>query len=166
MPTTMLYRLAGVAAILAGLLRAIDAFAFMFLTGGDTDKLFLVTDIFLLFALIGIYAHEHRAVGWAGLAGFAVALVGIVMVRSAGASIDAYVYGAATVAVGMAVLGVAMLVGRAAFRVAPILWIVALAAAVPVYWIESDWLFELAGVAFGLGFVAAGVELLRRLTAA
>ena len=166
MSATMLYRLAGTASILAGLLRAIDSFAFMFLTGSDTDRLFLVTDIFLLFGLIGLYASKHRSIGWAGLAGFAVAIVGIVMVRSAGGIIDAYVYGAATVAVGVAVLGVAMLAGRTFSPVAPILWIVALAAAIPVYWLESDWLFEVAGVAFGLGFVATGVELLRRPAAA
>lgn len=166
MASAMLYRLAGAAAILAGVLRGVDAFAFKFLAMGESDPLFLVTDIALLFALIGIYARVSRAAGWAGLAGFAAALVGILLVRSAGGIIDAYIIGAAVVAVGVAVLGAAILQTRAFPPVGPILWIVALAAAVPVYWLESDWLFEAAGVAFGLGFIAAGVELIRRPAAA
>jgi hypothetical protein len=166
MSTTLLYRLAGAAAILAGVLRAIDAFAYRFLGSGEGEQLFLVTDIVLLFALIGLYAHRSRAIGWAGLAGFATAIVGIVLTRSAAGIIDAYLVGAAIVAVGVAVLGVAILSFRAFSRIGPILWIAALLVGILSWRIESDWLFEAAGVAFGLGFIAAGVELVRRPIAA
>jgi hypothetical protein len=162
----MLYRLAGAAAILAGVLRAIDTFAFRFLASGDSEQLFLVTDIVLLFALIGLYAHHSRAIGWAGLVGFATAIVGIALTRSAAGIIDAYVIGAAIVAVGVAVLGVTILVFRSSSRIGPVLWIAALIVGILSWWIESDWLFEVAGVAFGLGFIAAGVQLFRRPAAA
>jgi hypothetical protein len=164
--TAVLFRLAGVAAILAGVLRALDAFVFKFLSMHDSEQLFLVTDIFLLFGLIGIYSRVANRVGWGGLAGFAAALVGILLVRSANGIIDAYVVGATIVAVGVAVMSVGALAARAFPRPAPILWIAALVAGLLAYYIESDWLFQAAGVSFGLGFVMAGAELLRRPGAA
>ena len=157
-----LFRLTAIVAVVAGVLRAIDSFAFEFMSSGASEKLFLVTDIFLLLALIGLYARLSGAIGWSGLLGFIVALVGIVMVRSAGDNIDAYVYGATVVAVGTAIFGATIIAVRAFPVIGPILWIVALIAGVGAYLVESDWAFEFAGVAFGLGFVLAGLNLFRR----
>ncbi len=166
MSSTMLYRLAGVAAIVAGVLRRIEAFAFELLSSRDSERLFLVTDIVLLFALIGVYVYLSRAVGWAGLAGFAAAVVGIVLMRGAGDYIDAYAVGAGVNAVGVAVLGAAILFSRGISGIGPVLWIAALAVAILAYLLQSDWVYEAAGIAFGLGFVIAGVEMLRRPVAA
>ncbi|MGH6982555.1 MAG: hypothetical protein ACREFC_15240 [Stellaceae bacterium] len=157
----ILHRLAGAAAIVGGVLRAIDGFAFKFLTAGDSEQLFLVTDIFLLFGLIGVYAAVARDTGWTGMAGFAAAIVGIVLSRSAGGIIDAYIVGATVCVTGVAVLGASIMARRKGAPAGPVLWILAPILGVVAYAIESDWLFELAGIAFGLGFVLSGVALMR-----
>jgi hypothetical protein len=159
-PDAMLARLAAAAAVAAGVLRAVDSFAFEFLDERSSDTLFLATDICLLFALIGIYGFRGRALGWIGLVGFAVAIVGIVLTRSAGENIDNYIYGAGTVAVGMAILSIGFLLFGGFPVWCPVLWIVALIAGALDFLWENDLVFELAGTAFGLGFVLAGIELL------
>ena len=166
MPRETLLRLAALAAILGGIARGVDSFAFEFMDYRDSAILFLATDIALMLSLFGIYGLIAGKAGWLGLGGFVIAFVGFVMVRSAGDNIDSYVQGATVVAIGMAIFGVAILVARAMSPIAPVLWIVALAAGVFAYFIESDWIFEFAGVAFGLGFVVAGIELFRRAGAA
>jgi hypothetical protein len=160
-----LLRLAALAAIIGGLLRGVDAFAFEFMTSEASGRLFLATDIFQLFGLIGLYVLVCRAAGWAGLAGFVIAVIGMIMMRSAGDSIDAYIYGTATDAAGMALLGLALMLRRAFPIWAPILWVVALLAGAASFPTESDWSLELASVAFGLGFVLAGAEIFRRAAA-
>lgn len=166
MTETMHNRIAGTAAIIAGVLRAIDAFAFKILATAETDLLFLTTDIFLLFAMLGLYARFGRAVGLAGLAGIGVAIVGIVIMRGGAGIIDTYILGTAVLAIGIAVLSAAMLAQRAIPRAAPVLWIAGLVIGVISYLLESDWLFETASVVFGAGFVVAGVEMVRLRPAA
>jgi ABC-type enterochelin transport system permease subunit len=160
--SAILFRLAALAAIIGGALRALDAFAFEFLDSDASANLFLATDIFLLFALFGLYARLSQTIGAVGLIGFVVAVIGFVMMRSAGDNIDAYVAGTATLGVGMVLLGAAIILTRAFPIWAPICWIVSLIALVLGFVTESDTAGEVIGVAFGLGFVLAGVTLFRR----
>ena len=161
MSASMLNRLAGAAAIVAGILRAIASFAFQFLDTRQTDLLFMIADIALLFALFGLYGRVWRAVGWAGLAGFAAAIVGVAIMRGAAGIIDTYFVGIVVLATGAAVMSAAMLGRRAFPPLAPALLIAGLAVGVLAYWRQSDWLFETGSVIFGAGFVVAGVELFR-----
>jgi hypothetical protein len=162
MPDAALPRLIGLVAIVAGLLRAADAFAFRLAGFGGNAALFLVTDILLVFAIVGLYARLSRATGWLGLAGFAVAVVGIVLARGAGDNIDADIRGTAILAAGMAMFGLSILIARDFPIWPPVLWIAALLAGAAGFWTEVDWTIELASIAFGLGFVLAGAEIFRR----
>jgi hypothetical protein len=156
-----LFRLVGVVAILGGLLRAIDVFATEFSGINGAPTLFLVTDLLLLFAIIGLYGRLTQAAGWLGLIGFGIAVIGIVTVRSAADDIDTEVYGTAACAFGVAVFGIAVAVARAFPILGPILWVVALFIGAVAFALESDVMIEFAGVAFGLGFVLAGISLFR-----
>lgn len=162
MSIVLLCRLAAVAAIVGGILRMVDAFAFEFLSSDESEVLFLVTDLALMFAMIGTYALLNVKLGWVGLIGFVVALVGFVLMRSAGDYIDAYIRGALITAIGVVIFGIAVAFARELSVYGPVLWLVGLVAGLVAYWQESDWAFEFAGVAFGLGFVLLGVALFRR----
>ncbi len=162
MSREILFRLVGAIAIVGGVMRAIDAFAVDFAGIDGAPTLFLVTDMLVLFAVIGLYARLSHAAGWLGLVGFAIAVVGIVTVRSAGDDIDMEVYGTALGSLGMALFGIAVAVTRAFPIWGPILWVVALLIGAVAFASENDTLIEFAGVAFGLGFVVAGIALFRR----
>ena len=79
------------------------------------------------------------------------------MVRSFGQG--AYLVGASVTLLGVVLMSLAMLV-RAAFpKLAPMLWIASLIVGVTALPFRLNWGFTLAGIIFGLGFVAAGIYL-------
>src|SRR6267142_917167 len=152
-----LLRLSAAAAILGGGLRVVDAF----LDKADIhlqQLAYFVTDTMLIFGLCGIYLSRSNRLGLAGLLGFATSITGIVMVRSFGPR--GYLIGASVTLLGVVVTGVTMLARTASSRSAPILWIVSLALGlIGLVPFGANWSFALAGVTFGLGFIAAGIEL-------
>jgi len=153
MTREMLLRLSAVAAMLGGGLRVVDAFL------NNTDAhlqqtAYFATDVMLIF---GIYLSVSNRLGLAGLLGFVSSITGLLIVRSFGQS--AYLVGASVTLLGMVVISVAM-VARAAFpKSAPILWIASLIVGVIALPFRLTWGFTVAGIIFGLGFVAAGIYL-------
>jgi hypothetical protein len=155
-----LYRLAGVCAIAGGLLRAAN----VFVTGIDPAMLqwdYLVTDVFLLFGLIGIYVKYRHVAGFAGLAGFAAGAIGLLLVRSS-RTLDNYKIAATVTLIGVALLGLTFAVSKGAQRIPGLLLVAALvvgvAGAMMPAFTQAN---MIAALLFGAGFVAAGAEILR-----
>jgi hypothetical protein len=156
-------RILGIAAVAGGVLRIGNSFAPATLGAGTLEVLYFVTDVLLLFGLCGLQLGGVATSGWSGRVGFALGVVGILVIRSAalfGAS--GYMIGAGLLLFGLLVWSVAALVRRGAPRLAPILWLSSLVLAgvgalAPGLTVPT----ALAGVAFGLGFVVAGMELSR-----
>jgi len=161
MGDVMLFRLAGLAAIAGGLLRMAN----VFVTGIDPAMLqwdYLVTDVFLLFGLIGIYLKFRHVAGFAGLAGFAAAAIGLLLVRSS-RNLDNYKIAAAATLAGVGLLGLTFAVAKGAQRIAGLLLVAALivgiaGAAMPQFTAPAS---MIAALLFGAGFVVAGVQILR-----
>jgi hypothetical protein len=164
MDDAVLVRLSGAAALIGGTLRIADAFISHAFAGPIVQLIYFATDLFLLFGLAGIYLRRSRSVGMGGFAGLVVTVLGILIVRSSTVLFASagYAIGAGVTLVGLAVLSVFILLRRAGSPLAPLLWLAAVvlglagASAAAPYWIAS-----LAGIVFGAGFVAAGIELMR-----
>ena len=159
-----LLRLSAIAAIVGGALRVADG---LFVTSAapQTQQLaYFFTDLMLLFGLCGIYFTRSHRLGLAGLLGFVISFLGILMVRSSAISIfgfSAYLVGASVMLFGMVAIGIAMLVNHAFPKLPPLLWlaslIIGLIGLLPA---AMAWAVTLAGVTFGIGFITAGISLL------
>lgn len=152
--------LAGAACIAGGGLRIIAPFA-QGLEPQAAQLLYLTVDCLLMLGLAGLYGLEARRLGRLGLAAFAVAVVGICIIRSQGAVGEwAYPVGAAVFGAAMALLAIVGLRVRLYGRLAPASWVVAFAAGSVAAAMGSPVVMMAAGMAFGLGFVLAGRQLL------
>ena len=87
MPAATLLNLAGIAAVIVGGLRTVGAFVPETVPLSTREPLFSFTDIFILFALFGLYARIHREAGWIGLCGFVFGVVGIGVILAPDATI-------------------------------------------------------------------------------
>ncbi len=169
MNKSTLLRLSAVAAIVGGALRVADAFLTTAVAVHIQQLCYFVTDLMLLFGLCGIYLSRSNRLGLTGLLGFAVSVTGILMVRSSALSLfglSAYLVGATVTLLGIVVIGAAMLIHAAFPQLAPILWIASLIIGV-IGLLPSamSWGVTLAGVTFGIGFIAAGICLFSDKTA-
>jgi len=101
-----LLRLSAIAAILAGILRAIASFIPANPSRIDIELLYLSIDVFLLLGLIGVYASLYEKVGISGLVGFVLAIIGIAFIRSNKAipGVSLYPYGALIFLAGLNLL--------------------------------------------------------------
>jgi len=162
-PTTA-YRLAGLCAVFGGLMRLLAPF--MDVDGQALQIVWLVTDVFLLLGLVGIYGYSRRLLGLTGLVGFTAAVIGVLIVRSSGAEVfgeHTYRYGAVVWTVGMAVLAFPMLLRGVGHMVAAGFWTLALLIGIfSVIRPGESWGVVAAGIAFSLGYVAAGLPLFRK----
>lgn len=156
-----LSRLSGVAAFTGGASRLAAPLAPRLGERGAQGA-YLVIDVFLLLGLVGLYGQYWRALGWAGLAGFCAGLIGACLVRSQAAlGSGAYLAGAGLFSIGMAIIGLTFLLNRAPSRLGPALWIASLAIGITGPFWPSGLGLLIAGSLFGLGFMAAGVALIR-----
>ncbi len=148
--TATLVRIGGMAAIVAGLLRIWAVFL-----PGAQDVLWFATDAFFLFGLIAWYLTRAERLGTLGLLGFALAATGILVIRSAAMfGPQGYAIGSAAFVVGLIVMNAPTLLRRDGPWIAPLLWLVSLPLGL------SPWK-EAGFIAFALGFVWAGIVLLR-----
>ena len=170
MSDSLLLRLCGACALLGGILRITSPVFGPVMPDEALHLTWLGTDVLLLFGTVGLWAATRTATGAWGLVGTALALIGLVLVRSAGERIfgpDSYGVGAGVWGVGAALLGAALLAGRAGYRTASILWLLALVLGLAGkrldLWLDG---FGWAGLVFAAGQIAAGITLLRRREAA
>jgi hypothetical protein len=157
-------RLSAVAAIAGGALRVSDTFLTTAVAVHIQQLSYFVTDLMLIFGLCGIYLSRSSRLGLAGLLGFAMSITGILMVRSSALSLfglSAYLVGATVTLLGIVLIGATMLSHAAFPQLAPILWVASLMIGV-IGLLPSamNWGVTLAGVTFGIGFIAAGICLL------
>jgi hypothetical protein len=164
MPQTVLYRLAAIAAVLGGLMRILAAFPVV----EDTttlEGLYTAIDILLLFGLIGIYLDRAERLGFLGVASFAVAVASLSFIGGPDADpfgFSTYEQGAAALAIAMVGLSIAWLrVGERPF-IPPLCWFGSVLAVGVLNMLNAPWGLALAGLLFGAGFAAAGVDLFVR----
>lgn len=161
--TAIALRAAGVAALLGGGARIVAAVIPAAPGSVELEALYTAIDGFLLLGLFGFYARRAEALGLAGLVAFTLAVCAFSLIGGPDADpfgFSTYQVGASILALAMALLGVAALVRRSAPPWAPLGWIAALGAGLATG-TGAPWAFTAAGILFGAGFVAAGVELVR-----
>ena len=163
MKDATLFRLAGVAALTAGLMRIGSSF----LTWDSTvawQELFATgIDVLLLFGLMGIYLANRAALGWLGLGAFVIAETGIGSIIGPDAiafGVDTYQAGVVAISIGLALFAIVMLIRGAGSAVAAFCWILSLAVGLTGGVVgQSAFGFFFGGILFGLAFVAAGLRL-------
>ena len=144
-------------------MRIVAAFAPQHMQPAAAQLLYFVTDVFLLAGLIAIYVRCAGEIGWIGLLGFAAALIGFCAIRTQSLmGVATYPIGGALCLFGMALIGTRIPLDRRLPRIAPLLWMAALVIGVAgTYWPIMAWGVFLSGIVFALGFIAAGVPLMR-----
>ena len=165
MPTSTLIRLGGVAAIFAGLLRAGSSFI-PDLTMGQgifLEVLYLIIDVLILIGLLGVYGYQHETAGYSGFVGFLLALIGTAIIVGPDGrigSLDMYTVGTGLIALGMLLLAIGTWNAHRVSRWVSILWVVSTLVGIAGFLLGgSAWTLLIAGVAFGFGFVVAGVNI-------
>lgn len=162
-----LIRLGGAAALLGGLLRFVATFIPWVEASQSLELFYLVTDLCLLFGLIAIFLARAGRLGIAGLIGFAVSLSAqSAIVGPDHTPFDIDVYGTAimVISMGMALLSIDIIRTRSYPWFVPALWISS-----PVVFLgysmvgdaSYGWGYFFGGALFSLGFVVAGVVLIR-----
>lgn len=151
--------------MIAGILRMATSFNSYSASGVAVELLYLAIDLLLLFAIVAVYAYVRERSGWNGLVGFVLALAGtgsIVGPDKTLGGVDMYVAGATTLSIGLAVLSVGAWRSVALPRSVCALWIGSTLIGIGGYFVEGPGvLFTLAGLAFGTGFLLAGLRMWR-----
>jgi hypothetical protein len=162
MDSTTLTRLGGLAAILAGILRGANSFVPSNApSSGAIAILYLMTDIFILLGIIGIYEFLHQHSRLWGLWGFLLAVIGIAIIRT-GTIAGVYLYpiGALCFTAGLSSFAVGAWITRMLPRWVPIFWILSTIIGFIGYFVPGlKVLFTLSGIIFGIGFAGAGINL-------
>ena len=156
------YPLCALAAIGGGVLR-IGSVALDWSTMTPELEIFaLVIDFSLLFGLAGFYFANAGRLGVFGFIGSFIAALGLASITGPDGvfyGVDVYKVGAQVIGVGLLLFGVALILKNVA-RLAGIAWILSAAASVIGGMVGPGALgFQIAGVLFALGFIAAGASL-------
>ncbi len=167
MNAPVLFRLAGFAALAGGLLRIASALPLP-LNDVAQQALWDCIDVLLTLGLIGVYLIRAEKLALLGLASFAAAIAALSFIGGP----DSDPYGFSTYEQGAAVLVIALIGLSLAWLRAgerplspPVLWFASAVAAGVMAWLPSplpEHGFAVAGMLFGAGFAAAGLDLLRR----
>jgi hypothetical protein len=160
MSSTNLIRLGGLAAIIAGFLRGVNSFLPSSL-GMTIELLYLLTDIFLLFGMIGLYSFQHQESGRWGFFGFLLAIIGIAAIRTRGIEgINMYAIGALIFAAGLILFAIGSWMANKLPRWVSIFWILSTIIGFIGYFVSGfSSFFAVSGVLFGVGFAGAGLRL-------
>jgi hypothetical protein len=161
---TRLLRIAtGTAAAAGGTLRIAVIFTTTAFDAKTLSYVYYAIDVLLILGLTGWYVSRARKLGGAGLTGFIVSAAAILMIRSTylfGA--QTYVLGSALLLAGLAIMNLPTLLRRDGSMLAPALWLGSLTCGIVAVALASPALLTApAALLFGLGFVTAGVDLLR-----
>lgn len=160
MSTTKLIRWSGVVSVLAGLW--VIGIPLSELGSARQPWIFAVGTVLAIFALFGIYAVQVEESGVWGLAGFAIGIIGEVLLMVEGDPEEPLgMLAGALYALGLIALAIGTWRGRVFSRWVPGLWFAAIVIGLPGYAVESlmDLFLLAATVAFGLAFIVAGYEL-------
>jgi hypothetical protein len=155
-----LIRLGGLAAIIAGILRGINSFLPNSISGVAIELLYLLTDIFILFGMMGLYGFQHQESGLWGFFGFLLAIVGIGMIRTGSISgVNMYPVGALIFAAGLSSFAVGCWIASKLPHWASVFWVLSTIIGFIGYFVSGlSLLFAISGVLFGIGFAGAGFK--------
>ena len=158
-------RLAGLATIAGAVIDIVAPFLiYPRLSGTQPHLVYVTIDLLLLIGMLGVRSVSGRSTGALGLIGFVVALFGVMLVRTSSARIfgeTSYMIASSVWSIGMVVWSLALLRART-FRVSAWLWIAALVIGlVGVALKDHGPVAHVAKMSFILGFVVAGVDLIR-----
>lgn len=163
MTPRLLLRLGSIAAILAGLLRIGISFLDYSEPTTARELLYLTIDLCIVFGLLAVYFYQYVELGKPGIVGFVVALSGAaIIVGPDGAIGDVPVYplGSALLLLGLSTIAIAgwrvALIPRYALASWLLSLVLGVGTTVPG---APPALLVLAGLAFGVGFLGAGVKI-------
>jgi hypothetical protein len=159
-PSKTLIRLSGLAAILAGILRGVNSILSSDAHSVAIAILYLLTDIFILFGIIGIYGFQYQESGLWGFFGFLLTIVGIAIIRTGAMSgVSLYPIGALIFAAGLSLLAVGSWMARKLPLWVSVFWVLSTIVGFIGYFIPGlNLLFVTSGVIFGIGFAGAGIK--------
>lgn len=160
MPNANLLRLSGLVAILGGILRGVSSFVAADAPTVEISILYLLTDVFILLGLIGIYGFQHRESGLWECFGLLLAIIGIAMIRAGAISgVVLYSVGASIFAVGLSLFAVGSWKAKKLPQWVALFWILSTILGFIGYFTPGlALLFVISGVVFGVGFAGAGIE--------
>ena len=158
-------RAGGLAAIAGGVLRAAASFAAAVI-GSDLQResLYVVVDVCLTLGLLAFYALNAEELGRRGVAGLALALVGIAAVRASRviSAVDLYPVGALATACGVILLAVSAWVANKLPAWVPVTLLLSTFVGLVGSVIEAaSTLFVWSGIMFGVAFAALGFKIWR-----
>ena len=161
--STFLFKLGAGAAVLGGLLRMATALIPYTPDSAGLEAMYALTDILLLFATLAVYLRYADHLGLTGLvAGLLVAIgfASIVGPDPVLFGIDFYQLGAGIIIFAIALFSVQLL-KAGILRLCASLWLIAFAFALGLIALQLPALIIASGIAFGAGYVAAGLHLIR-----
>jgi hypothetical protein len=160
-----IWRLAGLAAVLGGVIEVLGPLAYPRMADPVRLSTYVLIDLLLLLGMLGVQSVARPVLGAPGLVGLVIAVTGVLLVRSSSAGIwgaASYTIASAIWSIGMVVVGATLLARKGPFRVASALWIAAFVIGLAGLVLKDQGLaHRLAAWCFALGFVAAGVILAR-----
>jgi hypothetical protein len=109
--STTLMRWGGLAAVLAGVLRAAVSFSPSSDPAIALELLYLLIDVLILFGILGVYGFLGEQSGVAGFLGFLLAVIGTAIITGSDGEIgevDMYAAGSAVLAIGLGFLAVGL----------------------------------------------------------
>ncbi len=160
MSSSNLMRWGGCAAIMAGLLRGVNSFLPTSSTSVAIELLYLLTDILIIFGMIGLYGFQHQESQLWGFWGFLLAIVGIAVIRTrVMAGVDTYTIGAFIFVVGLSLLAIGSWLANKLPRWVSACWVLSTVIGVIGSFVPGfNLLLEISGVLFGISFAGAGLK--------
>jgi hypothetical protein len=161
MSSANLIRLGGLAAIIAGILRGVNSFLPDRVSSVTLEILYLLTDLFILFGVMGLYGFQHEEAGLWGFWGFLLATIGtgiIIGPDGSIAGVNLYPVGGLIFAAGLTLLAVGSWIANKLPRWIPAFWVLSTIIGFIGYFIPGlNLLFVVSGVIFGISFAGAGI---------
>ncbi|WP_168072378.1 hypothetical protein [Caulobacter sp. SSI4214] len=165
MDRRVVLRLAGRAAVAGAVIDVLGPAIYPRLAEPWPHLIYVAIDLLLLLAMLGVWSASQKATSPLGLAGFVIAVLGVMLVRTSSAKIfgeGSYMIATAVWSIGMAIWSADLFRAKALFRKAGGLWILALALGLATMAIKVEGLAShLPKLAFSGGFVAAGLDLFK-----
>jgi len=161
-----LWVLAGIAAVVGGLIDLVGPLLYPHLVEPARQGVYVLIDVLLLFGLLGLQSAAGDRTGRLGLIGFIVAVSAILLVRSSETRLlgpSTYALASSVWVIGMTVIAIALLRVRLPFRLPAALWITTLAVGLAGLALKDQGLMHrLAAASFALASIALGVQLIRQ----
>ncbi len=160
MSSTNLIRWGGLAAIIAGIMRGVNSFLPSSLPSVTLELLYLLTDIFIILGMIGLYGFQHQESKLWGFWGFLLAIIGIGVIRTGTISgVKMYAIGASIFVVGLSLFAIGSWIAHKLPRWIAVVWILSTIIGFVGYFLPVfSLLFVVSGVLFGVGFAGAGFQ--------